>query len=88
MMLEELNQVVVLNDRDRRTLAWLRIEVGDQAVADAVASLSGGQKPYLTNLCRILGKKPPDNLKSTGSEQAKQHLAGLHAMLDRKPSQR
>lgn len=48
----------VLNDRDRRALAWLREQVGDAALADA-ASLCGPGKPYVSEVCRRLGLSVP-----------------------------
>jgi len=50
--------VRVLNERDRRTLAWLRAQVGDAAIA-AAAQQCGGPKPYLSSVCRQLGVAAP-----------------------------
>lgn len=50
--------VRVLNDRDRRVLAWVREQVGDAAFADA-ASRCGPAKPYISAVCRRLGLTVP-----------------------------
>lgn len=50
--------VRVLNDRDRRVLAWVREQVGDAAFADAAARC-GPTKPYLSVVCRRLGLQVP-----------------------------
>jgi hypothetical protein len=47
--------VRMLNHRDRRTPAWLRIHVGDAEVTTAVQRCSGPAKPYFSAVCRCLG---------------------------------
>jgi hypothetical protein len=37
--------VRILNDRDRRTLAWLRQQVGDAALAAAAERCAGPTRP-------------------------------------------
>jgi hypothetical protein len=51
--------VRVCNEKDRRTLAWLRSRVGDTAIAAAAGACSGPGKPYLSAVCRRLGVVPP-----------------------------
>jgi hypothetical protein len=50
--------VRVQNERDRRTLAWLREKVGDAAIV-AAAQRHGPSKPYLSAVCRTLGVTAP-----------------------------
>ena len=50
--------VRVQNERDRRTLAWLRERVGDASIVAAVERC-GGSKPYLSAVCRTLGVTAP-----------------------------
>jgi hypothetical protein len=50
--------VRVLNERDRRTLVWIRERVGDAAFVDAV-SRCGSAKPYISAVCRQLGLSAP-----------------------------
>ncbi len=52
----------VTNDRDRRTLAWLRAQVGDDAIRDTIAHLPGQRRPYLSNIARALGLVLPASL--------------------------
>jgi hypothetical protein len=51
--------VRVQNERDRRTLAWLRTQVGDAVVAEAARRCVGASKPYLSAVCRTLGVTAP-----------------------------
>lgn len=51
--------VRVQNERDRRTLAWLRAQVGDAAIAQAAQQCGGAAKPYLSAVCRTLGVTAP-----------------------------
>jgi hypothetical protein len=44
--------VRVQNERDRRTLAWLRAHVGDAAIEAAAQRYAGPAKPYLSTVCR------------------------------------
>lgn len=50
--------VRVLNDHDRRVLAWVREQVGDAAFVDAAARC-GPIKPYMSAVCRRLGLQVP-----------------------------
>ncbi len=47
------------NERDRRVLSWLRSTVGDDAIRDAIGRLAGRRKPFVSNLCRVLGVEVP-----------------------------
>lgn len=51
--------VRVLNDRDRRVLAWAREQVGDEAFVAAAARCGGPAKPYISAVCRSLGLRAP-----------------------------
>jgi hypothetical protein len=46
--------VRVQNERDRRTLAWLRGHVGDAAIVAAAQRCGGLSKPYLSAVCPTL----------------------------------
>ncbi|AFT90135.1 hypothetical protein [Paraburkholderia phenoliruptrix] len=75
--------VRVQNERDRRTLAWLREQVGDAAIA-AAAQRYGGSKPYLSAVCRTLGVKAPQFSAPrhiTPSAVAEQSLATIRHVL-------
>ncbi|MEM5387775.1 hypothetical protein VSR68_29860 [Paraburkholderia phymatum] len=75
--------VRVQNERDRRTLAWLRDQVGDAAIA-AAAQRYGASKPYLSAVCRTLGVKAPRFSAPrhiTPSAAAEQSLAAIREIL-------
>ncbi|SIT49031.1 conserved hypothetical protein [Paraburkholderia piptadeniae] len=75
--------VRVQNERDRRTLAWLRETVGDAAIA-AAAQRSGPSKPYLSAVCQILGVTAPRFSAPrhlTPSAAAEQSLATIRQIL-------
>ena len=46
----------------RRQLAWLRGQVGDAAIRDAVAQLPPGRRPWPLNVARQLGRPLPEQL--------------------------
>jgi hypothetical protein len=76
--------VRVQNERDRRTLAWLRAQVGDAAVAAAAQRCSGASKPYLSVVCRTLGVTAPRFAASgrlTPSAAAEQSLSTIRHIL-------
>ncbi|ACC75763.1 hypothetical protein PPMP20_16975 [Paraburkholderia phymatum] len=76
--------VRVYNEKDRRTLAWLRERVGDAAIAAAVKRCVG-DKPFLSSVCRQIGVRPPDFLASTSrpapTETGEQALATIRGIL-------
>ena len=74
------DRILVENDRDRRTLAWLLANVGHDKIIDACDGLAGSRKPYLSNIIKILGVTVPD-LSVTDRETARQHLAAIRGKL-------
>lgn len=73
--------VIISNDRDRRTFAWLKSQVGEAAIAAAVEQLAGNRKPYLSNVAKALAVDLPKDLMATDRETALKHLAALQAKL-------
>jgi hypothetical protein len=74
------------NDRDRRVLAWLRSTVGDEAIRDAIGRIAGRRKPFVSNLCRVLGVDvPPAVVEPSRAvlsrDEAKQRLEELKRRL-------
>lgn len=74
------------NERDRRTLAWLRSTVGDDAIRDAIGRLAGRRRPFVSNLCRVLGVEvPPEVIEPSKAvlsrEEAKQRLEALRRQM-------
>jgi hypothetical protein len=81
-MMEHL--VRVYNERDRRTLEWLRRHVGDSAIAVTVERCAGSGKPYLSAVCRHLGVKTPVFSvphRQTPSPVAEESLAAIRSIL-------
>lgn len=75
------DQVMLANDRDHRTFDWLCREVGETRIEEAIGQLAGNRKPYLSNLCKLLGVTPPAQLTRTSDLVAREKLAGIKAML-------
>lgn len=76
-----IDNVVLQNQRDERVFAWIRAQVGDKAIASAIADLPGNRKPYVSNLCKALGLNPPADLEVTDKKAALEHLAKIRAAL-------
>ena len=73
--------ILVLNDRDRRTLAWLRSQVSDEAIAAAVEQLAGARRPFVSNVAKVLGLIVPEGMDRSTREEALRHLAAIRAKL-------
>lgn len=74
------------NERDHRVLAWLRSTVGDEAIRDAIGRLAGRRRPFVSNLCRVLGVEvPPEVIEPSKAvlsrEEAKQRLEALRRQM-------
>lgn len=78
--------VIIQNERDKRTAAWLIEQVGAEALAEAETRLQGARKPYPSNLAKVLGLTLPESLKRTENAAARQKLAELRRMLDERGS--
>ena len=74
--------MIIQNERDKRTAAWLIEQVGAEALAEAETRLQGARKPYPSNLAKVLGLTLPESLKRTENAAARQKLAELRRMLD------
>ena len=76
--------VRVYNEKDRRTLEWLRKHVGDATIAAAVKRCAGG-KPFLSSVCRQIGVRPPDFVASVSrpapTAAGEQALATIRGIL-------
>lgn len=75
--------LVIESERDRRTLDWLLAQVGAEGVQTALGGLSGGRRGYVSNLCRILGLRPPEQLERASADTARRHLAELQKLMGR-----
>ena len=74
--------MIIQNERDKRTAAWLIVQVGAEALAEAETRLQGARKPYPSNLAKVLGLTLPESLKRTENAAARQKLAELRRILD------
>jgi len=76
--------VRVYNEKDRRTLEWLRQKVGDAAITVAAKQCGRSGKPYLSALCRYLGVRAPafpPLSRQTPSPVAEESLAVIRRIL-------
>jgi hypothetical protein len=79
--------VRVQNERDRRTLEWLRERLSDEAITAAALNCGGASKPFLSAVCRSLGVIPPrftPQRRPTPSVAAERSLATIRAILSSK----
>lgn len=76
--------MIIQNERDERTAAWLIENFGAEAVAEAETRIAGARKPYPSNIAKVLGASLPEALKRTENAAARQKLAGLRRMLESK----
>lgn len=76
--------MIVQNERDERTSAWLIEQVGAEALAEAETRLQGARKPYPSNLAKVLGLTLPDSLKRTENAAARQKLAELKNIIEKR----
>lgn len=77
-------EVVIESERDRRTYEWLVAQVGAEAVSRACQSLAGDRKPFVSNVAKTLGLKPPSDLALASRETAQKHLATMRTILEPK----
>jgi hypothetical protein len=78
--------MIIDNERDERTAAWLIEQYGAEAIAQAESQLAGARKPYPSNIAKILGAELPESLKRTEKAAAREKLAELRRMLKVKGS--
>jgi len=55
--------IIIDSDRDRVGIEYLRRVVGDAAITAAVAKIPPGNRPYLSNVARILKITIPPDLE-------------------------
>lgn len=80
-MVYQIDDIVILNDRDRRVLSWLKSQFADEQILQALANISGQRKPFLSNVCKVLGVTVPDTVLATPAGQARKHLDAAKALL-------
>jgi hypothetical protein len=78
--------IILANDRDRRTLAYLVETCGHERVVRARYALPGRTRPYVSNIAKQLGVTIPEVVVLTPREQGCQQLAEIKKMLSMKLS--
>lgn len=75
--------VLIESRRDERVLQWLIAQAGPDDVATAVSQLAGARRPYLSNVCKLLGLVPPAELAKEPADPAvaAAAIAKLQALL-------
>ncbi len=61
-------------------MEWLMEQVGESAVAEACSRLDG-TRPYVSNIAKVLGLRPPESLQRPSREEVAVHLAEIRARL-------
>lgn len=82
-----MGQIIVENERDRRTLQWLIGTVGQDAILDAIQRIPGNRRPYVSNVAKVLGLTPPKDLEIADRETARRYLEAIRKQLERLSSQ-
>jgi hypothetical protein len=73
--------VILANERDRRTLAYLVETCGLDRVTRARQALPGRTRPYVSNIAKTLGVTIPDAVVITPREVGCRHLAEIKSFL-------
>lgn len=73
--------IILESERDRRTLACLIEQVGEEAVERVCEQLAGKRKPYPSNLAKALGLIPPESLSRPTRAEAQNYIKALHKLL-------
>jgi len=81
LLIGDFMKVVIESERDRRTLNWLVLQVGEDKVAAACDSLAGERRAYVSNVAKALGLEPPLDLLQTPTVRARQELLVIKNLL-------
>lgn len=73
--------MIIENERDRRTAAWLEEHYTPEELIEAQKRLIGARKAYPSNIAKVLGKTPPERLKYASNEEAQIKLKEIKEML-------
>ncbi|ASV96826.1 cryptic plasmid protein A [Paraburkholderia aromaticivorans] len=73
--------VIVANERDRRSLAYLVDTCRLQRVAKARQALPGRTRPYVSNIARMLGVTLPEAVVITPRAEGRRHLSEIKKFL-------
>ena len=73
--------VIVESPRDKRVLGWLIDQAGEVAVASACIQLAGARRAYVSNVAKVLGLQPPEELAVASAADAQRHLEVMRRIL-------
>jgi hypothetical protein len=73
--------VILANERDRRTFAYLVDTCGLPRVAKARQALPGRTRPYVSNIAKVLGVTIPDGVVITPRAEGCRHLSEIKNFL-------
>ncbi|WP_063786956.1 hypothetical protein [Paraburkholderia caribensis] len=73
--------VILANERDRRTFAYLVVTCGLQRVIKARQALPGRTRPYVSNIAKILGVTIPEAVVITPRAEGLRHLSEIKEFL-------
>ncbi|RQM47084.1 cryptic plasmid protein A [Paraburkholderia bannensis] len=76
--------VLVENNRDRRTLDFLLATCGLSRVQQARTALPGRTRPYVSNIAKQLGVTIPDAVVITPREEGRRELTAIKQLLTSK----
>lgn len=83
MIDEKKVQVIIENERDERTLAWLQSQFSDGEIIAAITSIKGRRRAYLSNVCKVLLVTPPDVLAFVPQFEGLERVKKLKELLRR-----
>lgn len=74
--------IIVNDERDERTLAWLREKFTDEQLENAVQKIqaTSKRKPYLSNICRALGVEIPVAVRNPAAAEMLKKIQSLAAV--------
>lgn len=73
---------IIESERDKRVIAWIIAQVGEDETKRAVAVVvAGGRKAYSSNIAKALSLVVPKNLEFASKEVGSAALKAMLAML-------
>lgn len=77
-----MNTIIISSERDRLGIEYLKRVVGEAKISAAVAKIPAGNKPYISNVARILKIEIPKDLQpATRTENGNAGLAAARQLL-------
>lgn len=74
--------IIVADERDARTLAWLREKFTDEQIQEVAQKIqaTSKRKPYMTNICRALGVEIPVAVRNPAAAEMLKKIQSLAAV--------